>query len=59
MDVLGLGVASVNHRVYAAGVLPTYKWYKIAILLDEFAESGPGILATDEVNGFVLTGMSG
>ena len=22
-------------------------------------ESGPGIVATDEVNGFVLTGMSG
>ena len=32
---------------------------RFAVLLDEFTESGPSILATDEVNGFVLTGMSG
>ena len=25
----GIGVASVSHRVYATGVLPAYKWYKI------------------------------
>jgi hypothetical protein len=32
---------------------------RFAILLDKFAESGPGIVATDEVDGLVLTGMSG
>ena len=32
---------------------------RLAIFLDKFAESGPGIVATDEVNGLILTGMSG
>ena len=32
---------------------------RFAILLDKFMESGPSILAIDEVDGFVLTGMSG
>ena len=31
---------------------------RFAILLDKFTESGSGILAMDEVDGFVLTGMS-
>ena len=31
----------------------------LAIFLDEFTESGPGVVATDEVDGFVLTGVSG
>ena len=29
------------------------------IFLYEVTESGPGIIATNKVNGFVLTGMSG
>ena len=32
---------------------------RFTILLDEFVESGPGIVATDEINGFILTGVSG
>ena len=32
---------------------------RLAIFLDKFAESGPGIVATDEVGGLILTGMSG
>ena len=31
---------------------------RLAIFLDKFAESGPGIVATDEVGGLILTGMS-
>jgi hypothetical protein len=31
---------------------------RFAILLDKFTESGPGIVAMDEVDGLVLTGMS-
>ena len=41
------------------GFCPHTSGTRFAILLDEFTESGPGILATDEVNGFVLTGVSG
>ena len=33
--------------------------YKICNILDKFTESGPGIVATDEVGGLILTGMSG
>ena len=29
------------------------------VLLDEFTESGPGIVTTDEVNGLILSGVSG
>ena len=29
------------------------------VLLDEFMESRPGIVATDEVNGLILSGVSG
>jgi hypothetical protein len=32
---------------------------RFTILLDKITESGPGIVATDEVDGLVLTGMSG
>ena len=32
---------------------------RLAIFLDKFAESGPGIVATDEVDGLILTRMSG
>ena len=32
---------------------------RLAIFLDKFTESGPGIVATDEVGGLILTGMSG
>ena len=32
---------------------------RLAIFLDKFAESRPGIIATDEVNSLILTGMSG
>ena len=32
---------------------------RLAIFLDKFAESGPGIVMTDEVNGLILTRMSG
>ena len=32
---------------------------RFAIFLDKFTESGPGIVATDEVGGLILTGMSG
>ena len=29
------------------------------VLLDEFAESGPGIVATDKVDRLILSGVSG
>ena len=29
------------------------------VLLDEFTESGPGIVAMDKVNGLILSGVSG
>ena len=32
---------------------------RLAIFLDKFAESGPGIVAMDEVDSLILTGMSG
>ena len=32
---------------------------RLAIFLDKFAESRPGIVTTDEVTGLILTGMSG
>src|SRR5271168_2771574 len=32
---------------------------RLTIFLDKFTESRPGILTTDEVNGFILTRMSG
>ena len=31
---------------------------RLAIFLDKFTESGPGIVAMDEVNGLILTRMS-
>ena len=31
---------------------------RLAIFLDKFMESGPGIIATDEVDGLILTRMS-
>ena len=31
---------------------------RLAIFLDKFTESGPGIVATDEVGSLILTGMS-
>ena len=32
---------------------------RFTIFLDKFAESGPGIIAADEVHCLILTGMSG
>ena len=32
---------------------------RLAIFLDKFTESGPGIIMMDEVNSLILTGMSG
>ena len=32
---------------------------RFTIFLDEFMESGPGIIAADEVHCLILTGMSG
>ena len=32
---------------------------RFTIFLDKFAESGPGIIAVDEVHSLILTGMSG
>ena len=31
---------------------------RFAILLDKFAETGPSIIAANEVDGFILTGVS-
>ena len=32
---------------------------RFTILLDEFAETGPSIIAANEVDGFILTRVSG
>ena len=41
------------------GFFPHTSGTRFAILLDEFAESGPGILAMDEVNGVRATADGG
>ena len=58
MDIQGSEVASVNHKVMPLGFGLHTHCTRFTIFLDKFTESGPGIIAADEVHCLILTRMS-
>ena len=59
MDIWGSEVASVNCRFMPLGFGSHTSCTRFTIFLDKFMESGPSIIAVDEVHCLFLTRMSG
>ena len=59
MDVRGLEVALISHRVCVAGVFCHASCTRLDVFLDKLSEAGPSIVSMNELYCLVLTRMSG